>query len=212
MFFAAKIEWMLNIVPPTFMTNLFTASNMADMPTTAIPLAYNLATYLPPPSQAQQVAHFTEAAGTKVPQRPRPMTKDEVFNVVRHVISEMRELMSTVVDTREGDPILKGFVDEDAADRHRQPPQTDDPLDVAVEQADAIVDAHYYMLNAAAKAGINVDKFFYAVHAANMAKIDPETGRVLRRASDGKILKPPNWKPPCLTDIMRICAEYGSWD
>jgi predicted HAD superfamily Cof-like phosphohydrolase len=35
-----------------------------------------------------------------------------------------------------------------------------------------------------------------------MAKIDPTTGKVLRR-EDGKILKPEGWQPPSLKQYLR---------
>jgi predicted HAD superfamily Cof-like phosphohydrolase len=36
---------------------------------------------------------------------------------------------------------------------------------------------------------------------SNMDKVDPETGMV-RKRSDGKILKPEGWKPPNLSDLI----------
>lgn len=50
----------------------------------------------------------------------------------------------------------------------------------AADQADAILDSYYYSLNAAAKAGINISSLFDIVHAANMAKRDPESGEFLK--------------------------------
>jgi predicted HAD superfamily Cof-like phosphohydrolase len=35
-----------------------------------------------------------------------------------------------------------------------------------------------------------------------MAKVDPETGKVRRRESDGKILKPEGWQPPNMTKFI----------
>merc|ERR1719191_2023005 len=64
-----------------------------------------------------------------------------------------------------------------------------------VTKADALVDIEYYMLNCAAKKGINMSSIFGVVHAANMAKRNPETGHFEKNA-DGKIIKPPGWKPP----------------
>ena len=61
------------------------------------------------------------------------------------------------------------------------------------EQADALVDAIYYLLDSAVRHGINLDPIFDIVHQANMNKI--VNGKVLRR-EDGKILKPPGWQDP----------------
>jgi predicted HAD superfamily Cof-like phosphohydrolase len=60
-------------------------------------------------------------------------------------------------------------------------------------QADALVDVYYYSLNAAAKNGFNISAVFGIVHAANMAKRDPATGKFLKR-EDGKIIKPSGWQ------------------
>ena len=53
-----------------------------------------------------------------------------------------------------------------------------------------------------------IDVFYGDVQAlwdevlrSNMSKVDPETGRVRRRA-DGKILKPEGWKSPDLESIL----------
>ena len=59
-----------------------------------------------------------------------------------------------------------------------------------------MVDIWYYSLNAAAKKGIDLSKIFEEVHAANMAKKDPTTGKFIIRESDGKIIKPDGWKEP----------------
>lgn len=61
------------------------------------------------------------------------------------------------------------------------------------DQADALVDAIYYICDAACKKGINLDPLFEIVHGANLEKI--VDGKVIRR-EDGKILKPAGWKPP----------------
>lgn len=61
------------------------------------------------------------------------------------------------------------------------------------EQADALVDAIYYLCDTAVRQGINLDPLFSIVHRANMGKI--VDGRVRRRA-DGKILKPEGWVDP----------------
>ena len=51
---------------------------------------------------------------------------------------------------------------------------------------------------------------FSLVHAANMAKRDPETGKFLKR-EDGKIIKPKGWKAPDVEgEVVRQDVE-GSW-
>ena len=62
-----------------------------------------------------------------------------------------------------------------------------------VEQADALVDAIYYICDTAVRHGINLDPLFEIVHTANMQKV--VDGRVIRRA-DGKVMKPDSWCDP----------------
>jgi len=71
-----------------------------------------------------------------------------------------------------------------------------DELEVAttkVDQADALVDAIYYICDCAVRHGMNLDPLFEIVHSANMKKV--VNGKVIRRP-DGKILKPEGWEKP----------------
>ena len=61
------------------------------------------------------------------------------------------------------------------------------------EQADALVDAIYYICDCAVRHGMNLDPLFAIVHQANMGKV--VDGKVLRR-DDGKIMKPEGWVDP----------------
>lgn len=63
----------------------------------------------------------------------------------------------------------------------------------SVDQADALVDAIYYICDCAVRHGMNLDPLFSIVHQANMGKV--VNGKVVRR-EDGKILKPEGWAPP----------------
>ena len=65
--------------------------------------------------------------------------------------------------------------------------------------ADGIADSIYVLVGAALEYGIPLLAVYDLVHTANMAKIDPKTGKVNKRI-DGKILKPDGWKSPD-TDI-----------
>lgn len=81
--------------------------------------------------------------------------------------------------------------------------------DVA-EQADALVDAIYYICDTAVRHGMNLDRIFEIVHRANMQKV--VEGRVIRR-DDGKILKPEGWQDPgpLLLDEVDRQERDGSW-
>jgi len=61
------------------------------------------------------------------------------------------------------------------------------------EQADALVDAIYYICDTAVRHGMNLDNIFDIVHNANMQKV--VDGKVIRR-EDGKIMKPESWVDP----------------
>lgn len=64
------------------------------------------------------------------------------------------------------------------------------------------VDLIYVVVGMALEFGIPLDRVWGEVHRANMAKIDPETGRI-RRREDGKILKPEGWTPPDISAAMK---------
>lgn len=79
------------------------------------------------------------------------------------------------------------------------------------DQADALVDAIYYICDTAVRHGINLDPLFAIVHNANMQKV--VNGKVIRRESDGKVMKPEGWKDPSekiQQEVDRQVAE-GSW-
>lgn len=69
--------------------------------------------------------------------------------------------------------------------------------------ADGIADAIYVLVGTALEYGIPLAAVWAEVQRANMAKVDPVTGRVKRRG-DGKILKPDGWTPPNITEAMKV--------
>lgn len=78
-------------------------------------------------------------------------------------------------------------------------------------QADALVDATYYIHDQAVRSGIDLDPLFSIVSKANQSKI--VDGKVIRR-EDGKILKPAGWvdPKPLLQKEMKDQENYGSWN
>jgi predicted HAD superfamily Cof-like phosphohydrolase len=70
-----------------------------------------------------------------------------------------------------------------------------------VEQFDAVLDIIVVLIGYGLSRGWPMAAGWDEVMRSNMAKIDPATGSVLRRA-DGKILKPPSWTPPDLHSIL----------
>lgn len=71
-----------------------------------------------------------------------------------------------------------------------------------VEQLDALLDIIVVCCGALHSMGVDAPGAWKEVMRSNFAKVDPHTGKVLRR-EDGKILKPANWEPPRLRSFVR---------
>lgn len=69
--------------------------------------------------------------------------------------------------------------------------------------ADGLADVIYVAIGTALEFGIPLERVWAEVHRSNMAKLDPATGKVVRRA-DGKVLKPEGWMPP---DVLGALAD-----
>lgn len=67
---------------------------------------------------------------------------------------------------------------------------------------DALVDIMVVTIGAMHSLGADAAGAWTEVMRTNLAKIDPDTGAVRRRA-DGKILKPEGWQPPVLDPFLR---------
>ena len=109
---------------------------------------------------------------------------------------------SPILMTREAVEFVSTMVN-DELDELREATDT-------AEQADALVDAIYYICDTAVRHGMNLDRVFEIVHGANMQKV--VDGRVIRR-DDGKILKPEGWQDPAplLLGELGRQARDGSW-
>lgn len=70
-----------------------------------------------------------------------------------------------------------------------------------IETLDALVDILVVTIGAMLSMGANAEGAWQEVMRSNLAKIDPETGRVQKR-SDGKVMKPPGWQPPDLKPYL----------
>lgn len=160
-------------------------------------------------TDAHKVKQFTEESrDLKCPNKPQLMTKDAVQFIIKMVLSEMVELAQTVCDKPEDalDLVTK-CVGTDFNKNYTKP---NSDIQLIGEQADAMVDAWYYMLNTGAKHGVNLSKLFSVVHAANMAKRFPD-GKFHRRPEDGKVIKPPEWKEPDIAGEITKQVNEGSW-
>ena len=72
-----------------------------------------------------------------------------------------------------------------------------------VEQLDALIDILVVTMGAIRAAGWDGEAAWREVMNTNFAKIDPETGKVIKRA-DGKVLKPEGWKAPELSQFVNL--------
>lgn len=64
--------------------------------------------------------------------------------------------------------------------------------------ADALADLLYVVYGAACAYGIDIQPIFDAVHESNMAKFGPGS----YKREDGKWIKPPDWQPPNLKQLL----------
>lgn len=154
-------------------------------------------------SDAQLVREFTaESTGIELPERPRPMSKEEVRFLAQMLIDELYEFVGTY--ERSPKVLLHELVDK--GEREFEPIEG---VELIAAQADALVDSYYYSLNAAAKAGCNLSKLFHVVHQANMNKRFPDG--TFHRRPDGKVEKPPDWSPPGVTAEIESQIKNGAW-
>ena len=70
-----------------------------------------------------------------------------------------------------------------------------------VEQLDALLDLIVVIVGAIHSAGFDGEGGWNEVIRSNMSKIDPETGKVIKR-EDGKVLKPASFSPPNLEPFL----------
>ena len=154
------------------------------------------------------VKQFTEeSTGQACPTTPKVMGKDAAIFLIKMVMSELVELAQTVTDdTETAVALVRDCAGVDAHLSYKLPTAS---IEVVAEQADALVDAMYYMHNAGCKHGWNLTQVFNVVHQANMAKKwDDNT---FHRRDDGKVIKPQNWVEPDIVAEMTRQEKQGSW-
>lgn len=76
------------------------------------------------------------------------------------------------------------------------------------EIADAIGDLIYVLLGTALEYGLPLPAVWQAIQRANMAKMDPVTGKVIKN-DKGKVMKPPGWQPPNINAIIQAAIIEG---
>jgi predicted HAD superfamily Cof-like phosphohydrolase len=72
-----------------------------------------------------------------------------------------------------------------------------------VEMLDALIDMLVVTIGAIHSAGFDAEGAWKEVMRTNFAKIDKDTGKVVKR-EDGKVLKPDGWTPPDLGQFLMV--------
>jgi predicted HAD superfamily Cof-like phosphohydrolase len=158
-------------------------------------------------SDAEHVREFNQAAGQKAPNHPEIMNEEEVHFLVKMLLDEIMEFYATIKNPHEAKyEMIKMLINSKDIPKSIADPSLNG-ADIIAEQVDGLTDMYYYALNALAKKGVNFSKVFNLVHAANMSKRDPTTGKFIKR-EDGKIVKPANFVAPDITgEILRQMKE-----
>lgn len=73
--------------------------------------------------------------------------------------------------------------------------------DDRVEKLDALLDIMVVTIGALHSLGVDEENAWKEVISSNMSKVDPETGKVIKR-EDGKVIKPDTFKPPRLDEFF----------
>ena len=119
----------------------------------------------------------------KAMEQPTSQGWDDTKGVLlgtRLILEEAEELFNAI-DT---------FLDDTSSPEHRS--------NFVKELADLIYVCHWL----AARLGIDINAALRLVHESNMSKLDPETGKPVKRG-DGKVLKGPAYHAPDLTHVVR---------
>lgn len=118
------------------------------------------------------VSVFLAAVGQKIPSAPQQMVSDQAELYKKLIKEEVEE-----------------FWEAEAV--------SDD-----VEQIDACFDMMWVIIGYMKSRGWDCEGIWDEGAKSNLSKIDPDTGKVIRR-EDGKILKPEGWKPPDFTKFTK---------
>lgn len=156
---------------------------------------------------AARVREFTSRGGQiKLPETPRPMNRREFDFLTKMILDELIEMARTVTMPTDESPkdVIKKCLD--VAD-HRDFKNYENDVEAIAEQADGMVDIYYYMADAGAKVGMNLDDVFQEVHEANMRKrFDDGTFHTVPDGpSAGKVIKPPGFKE---ADVVKVVEGW----
>ena len=147
----------------------------------------------------QQVREFMKKADQPCYDSPRKPTKDEIILRLRLICEECTELLDACY--MDGAPHLVTNVRDSIEELLEHPP--DNEWDVCLV-ADALADIDYVVEGARQTFGIHGPRVAAEVHRANMAKFGPGA----TKREDGKWLKPPNWQPPQIQEVLDHQCEF----
>ena len=105
-----------------------------------------------------------------------------------------------VADESDQSRLYKKLIDEEYGEFIEAWDANDD-----VEKIDACFDMIWVIVGYMKSRGWDCEALWDEGAQSNLAKIDPTTGKVIRRPEDGKILKPEGWKPPDFTSLQNNC-------
>jgi hypothetical protein len=116
-----------------------------------------------------------------------------VFDDVHEFMDAVEHKVPYNVNPEETDQakLYKSLIDEEYAEFKEADAANDD-----VERIDACFDMIWVIIGYMKSRGWDCDGIWDEGAQSNLAKIDSETGKVIRRPEDGKILKPEGWSPP----------------
>lgn len=98
------------------------------------------------------------------------------------------------------DPTLRIELHREETEELVEAIEADDRTAIAHELADVVIVAY----GTAHSYGIPLDRVIEAVMEANFAKVGPDGQK--RYRADGKLLKPPGWRP---ADVAAVLAEHA---
>lgn len=161
-------------------------------------------------SRSDFVRRFTIESAVvpgSIPTRPVEMNAVQVAFISKMVMSELTELVAATIGTATSLTELRGFMQKclngalDEFENKTRPIPAERLSARIAEQADALVDILYYVENAAAKSGVDLDPIFHAVHVANESK-KFEDGKY-HHNKEGKVIKPINWQAPDVETLIK---------
>jgi predicted HAD superfamily Cof-like phosphohydrolase len=125
---------------------------------------------------------------------------DKVFSDVATFMNAVGQDVPTIPNDKDNDisNLYKKLIKEEYEEFLEADQDNDD-----VERLDACFDLIWVIVGYMHSRGWDCQASWAEGAQSNLTKIDPETGKVRRRESDGKVLKPDGWKSPDFKQFMK---------